>query len=672
MAKDFLLEIGTEPMPARFIAPALEQLRGGIEALGLPCKSVRAVGTLRRLVVIAVGMSEKTEPKTVELKGPPAKLYKNADGTLTPAVEAFLRKNGLKASDLFIVDDAKGGTVMARSTTPAKSAGALLEESLPGLITGLQFPKTLTWEESGFRFGRPIRSLVAQLGNKVVPFSLAGVKSGKLSVEPAKYVSSLRNKLVLVDQDERRETLLKQLDRATSGVDKDPELLAETTWMTELPTAVLGRFEDRFLALPAPLLSLVLKKQLKFFPVLAARGLASAFVGVRDGKSESQAQVRYGYERVLTARLSDAAFFLERDRKTTLEAKLPQLERVTYQKALGSMSDKARRVAGLTRWLCAAVRQDSPVDEASAEAVAKLAYADLVTDVVREFPELQGAMGGFYARSEGQDERIALGLEQFYYPVASKTPLPATDEGALASLAGKLDSLAGTFSAGMIPTGSADPYALRRQAAGVVRILLEKQLPIDLDAALDQAFSLQPVKSTEAPAQLRDFIWGRAQSMFEELGYKTDEIRSVRVGSFQSLPRTVLRLSAIHKARVQPEFETIAAAFKRAANILRQAKWDDGRPVERAKLQAPVELALLDSLEEVEGRVHEKLLAGQFEESLRAMTALKARLDSFFEGVMVMVEDQELRRQRLALLGKLVRLFKNVADLSELQTPGAA
>lgn len=665
MAKDFLLEIGTEPMPARFIQPALEQLRRKLETVGLPSKSVRAVGTFRRLTVLVSGLADKTEPQTLELKGPPAKLYKNADGTLTPAVEAFLRKNGLKPGDLFVVDDAKGGTVMARVTTPSRPAAAVLKEALPAIISGLEFPKTLTWEESGFRFGRPIRSIAAQLGPSVIDVRLAGVKSRRLA-DPGKYVAALRNKLVLVDPDERRAALIKQLDRATSGVDKDPELVDETLWMTEFPTAVLGRFEERFLALPVPLLSLVMKKQLKFFPVKAARGLAAAFVGVRDGKSEGQEQVRYGYERVLTARLSDAAFFLDRDRKTPLEAKLPLLERVTYQKTLGSMGDKARRVAQLTRWLCAAVRQDSPVDEASAEAVARLAYADLVTDVVREFPELQGAMGGFYARSEGQDERIALGLEQFYQPVASKTPLPATDEGALASLAGKLDSLAGSFAAGMIPTGSADPYALRRQAAGVVRILLEKQLPVDLDAALEHSFSLQPVKSPEAPTQLRDFIWGRAQSMFEELGYKTDEIRSVRAGAFQSLPKTVLRLASLSRMRKHPDFEHIAAAYKRAANVLRQAK-AAGSELDRARLKEPAELALLDSLEQVEGRVHEKLRGGDYSGCLQEMVLLRPRVDSFFDGVMVMAEDLELRGQRLALLGKMVRLFRHVADLSELQ-----
>lgn len=662
MPKDFLLEIGTEPMPARFVQPALEQLRAAFEALELPKGPVRAVGTLRRLTVLVSGLADKTEAKTLELKGPPAKLFKDASGSFTPATEAFLRKNGLEPEQLAV----EGDRVIARVVAPARPAAKVLEEALPGIIAGLQFPKTLTWEESGFRFGRPIRSLSAQLGSTLIDVRLAGVRSRRL-IEPGRYVSALRDKLVLVDPEERRAALLKQLDKATSGVDKDPDLVEETVWMTELPTAVLGSFEQRFLALPDALLSLVMKKQLKFFPVKGSKGLVAHFVGVRDGRSEGQAQVRYGYERVLTARLTDAAFFLERDRKTALEAKLPLLERVTFQKALGSMGDKARRVAGLTRWLCAAVRQDRPVDEPAAETIARLAYADLVTDVVREFPELQGSMGGFYARAEGLDERVALGLEQFYFPVASKTPVPATDEGALASLAGKLDSLAGSFAAGMIPTGSADPYALRRQAFGAARILLEKQLPVDLDAALDHAFSLQPVKSEQAPAQLRDFIWGRVQSLFEELGYKPDEIRSVRLGAFKSLPTALLKLAAIHQVRAHPEFEHIAAAYKRAANILRQAKQDSPAALERARLQAPAELALLDSLEHVEGRVHEKLLSRDFAGSLHDMVALRPRVDSFFEGVMVMAEDPELRRQRLALLSKLVRLFKNVADLSELQ-----
>ena len=306
--------------------------------------------------------------------------------------------------------------------------------------------------------------------------------------------------------------------------------------------------------------------------------------------------------------------------------------------------------------------------------IAQLCYADLVTDVVKEFPELQGVMGGVYARRDGLDERAALGLEQFYLPVGPKSPVPTTIEGALVSLAGKLDSLAGNFLIGQVPTGSADPFALRRQALGAIRILLEHQLPIDLDQALSAAIAAQPDgRSAEqrdiALADLRDFVWARAQFFFEEKGFRADEIRSVRQGGLINLKRTFLRLAAIHSVRQNHDFEPLAAAFKRAANILKQARFPIEEPFlpERGLLKEDAERALFDALCALEGRVQERCVAESYEAGLRALVGVKPHLDFFFERVMVMAEEKELRRQRLGLLAKLVRLFNCVADLSEIQ-----
>jgi glycyl-tRNA synthetase beta chain len=285
-------------------------------------------------------------------------------------------------------------------------------------------------------------------------------------------------------------------------------------------------------------------------------------------------------------------------------------------------------------------------------------------------------MGGVYARLDGLGERIALAVEQFYFPVAAKTPVPATAEGCVVSLAGKLDSLAGCFAAGMIPTGSADPYALRRQALGVVRILIEKQLPIDLEAAIAKAVALQPVPAP-APEKLvndlGEFIWTRATTMFEELNFKADEIRAVRLGAFENLPRTVQRLSAIRNLRREPEFEAIAASLKRATNILKQSKGlAQGVLPERALLKEPAELKLFDALVDVEGSADGRIVQGDFEGALKSLVAIKPHLDAFFDGVMVMDPDEAVKRQRLAVLARLERAFKKVADLSEIQPSGAA
>jgi len=702
MSKDFLLEIGTEPLPARFVAPVLTQLLGktqlALKDNRLGYAGAQSLGTLRRLAVCVCGVEEKSSALVKDVQGPPARLLKDEQGRYTPQAEGFARKQGLKPEELETVATPKGEFLLAKIRIPGESALKLLARILPELVSSLEFPKSLEWEESRFRFGRPIRSFTALYGKSVVPFQLAGVRSGrKVSGLPSRgqrpatlsqagdYRDKLRDLLVLVDPEERRQTLRRRLEQAATEaggrLDLEGGLLEETVYMTEHPVPVKGRFKEEFLRLPAPLLKMVLKGQLKFFPLLGPQGLISSFVGVRDGVSEGQAAVREGFERVLAARLDDAAFFLGRDEKTALESKLPGLARVTYQNKLGSMAEKAARVEALAEWICAELRRcDMPLNEDAVGDIAALAYADLVCETVKEFPELQGTMGGCYARHDGLDERTALGIEEFYFPVAAKSPLPVTLEGAAASLAGKIDSLAGSFAVGVAPTGSADPYGLRRQAMGALRILLEKQLPLDLGAAVGEALKnlggrlkLASEQERRVAAELVDFIWARAQHLFEEQGFRVDEIRSVREGGLRHLPNTYLRLSAIHSVRQNPEFEPLAAVFKRAANILKQAVQrketvPEGGP-QRADLKEPAELALLDSLDYVTGEMEEHLTAGRFDHCLRSVVNLKPLLDDFFDKVMVMVDDQVLKAARLALLDRLVRLIKRVADLSEIQGP---
>ncbi|MDO8757286.1 MAG: glycine--tRNA ligase subunit beta, partial [Elusimicrobiota bacterium] len=481
--------------------------------------------------------------------------------------------------------------------------------------------------------------------------------------------------LVIADPAERREYLLKALalaTKSTGGVtEPDEALIDETVFMVEHPVPVLGKLRDAHMILPAELLKLVMKKQLKFFPVVTKAGILHPFfVGVRDGLSSGNELVREGYQRVLEARFNDAAFFVGRDCASTLASKLPLLERVTYQKALGSMAQKASRVEAIAAWIGEKLRQTAPVDEQAVLRAAKLAYADLVTDVVKEFPELQGHMGGVYARKDGEAEKVALAVEQFYFPVGAKSPAPATAEGAVVSLAGKLDSLAGCFAAGMIPTGSADPYALRRQALGLIRIVLEKQLPLDLEEAIAKAIALQPVAPAEPAklaAQLTEFIWGRAQSLFEDMNYAVDEVRSIRAGALSNLPNAFLRLAALRAVRRDPAFDALAAAFKRAANILKQAKIADGPAPDRGQLTQEADFELYDALVSAEGAANDRIVRGDFEGGLTTLVSVKPALDHFFDKVMVMGEDENLKKQRLALLSKLVRAFRLVADLSEIQ-----
>ncbi|MBI4677901.1 MAG: glycine--tRNA ligase subunit beta [Elusimicrobia bacterium] len=726
--KDFVLEIGVEPLPARFVRPALEALAEGSTAMlkgaRLDCAAVRVLGTMRRLVLILDELADRTESLAREVQGPPARLLKDAEGRFTPQAEGFARKHGVRPSELLTVPTPKGEFLAARVTEEGLSALAILGRELPALIGGLKFAKAMEWERTRFSFGRPIRGLLALHGSKVVGFELAGVKSGRAVLaapgsrakpvriaDAGRYLSALRNMAVVVDPEERRSLLMKRMNACAKGaggiLDSDEALLEETVFMTEHPVPVAGQFRKEFLELPEGLIKTVLKGQLYAFPLTTKAGLCPAFVAVRDGASEGQKEVREGFEGVLEARLDDAAFYLSRDLKTRLEDKLPALGRVSFQKGLGSMADKAARVREVTLWICSQLSGGAaPValDQGIAEAIARLAYADLACEVIREFPELQGAMGGFYARRNGLDERVASGIAEFYQPLGPSAPVPCALEGALAAMAGKLDNLACHFAIGNIPTAAADPYALRRSALGVLRILAEKGLRLDLTSALGFAMSLVPaappgdrppaanifpdggrgrsgsaLDRAQALAALKEFVMGRAASFFEEAGFGPDAVRSVRDSALRSIPSAMERLKAVEEMRSDPRFADLCQAFKRASNILRSSKPDqDGglggsdrlsAVALRGALKEPAEIALLDALERIEADVAAATSEHDYLAALRVLASMKAPLDRFFEDVLVMADDPVVRRSRLALLARMVRCFKSVADLAEIAGP---
>ena len=710
--KSFLVEIGTEHMPARFIAPALSQFQKLVEERlkkeRLAFASSKTFGTPRRLSLLVKGVGEKSEAVEKVSTGPSAKLLKDEKGAFTPQAAGFARAQGVKPEDLRVAQGPRGEVLEARRVIPGETATKLLARVLPELIGQIQFPKGLEWEETRFRFGRPIRNLVALLGKRAVAVQVAGVRATNkalglgvpsrtiLIADAERYQAALRDRCIVADVEERRAALSKALDqtvrRAGAVLDKDAALLEEIVYLTEHPVPVHGRFDAGFLVLPKELLTTVMKKQLKFFPLSKADGsLEAAFIGVRDGISEGQAVVQEGYERVLTARFSDARFFYGRDLETKLEAKLERLKLVSFGKGLGSMHDKMERVAALAEELCSHItpvldlRSFSVEDAERAVRIARLAYADLAADVVKEFPELQGAMGGHYARKDGEDDRVAAGVAEFYAPAAAKAPVPGRLDACVASLAGKLDTLAALFLADQKPSGSEDPFALRRQATGAVRIVLEKQLPLDLDWAAGEAVRrvVEQLRTREAETakawdekhcgqvarDLSAFLWQRAETLFADIGYAADEIRAVRDAGLRHLPRTALRVAAVHALRPESDFGAIASALKRATNILKQAKVDlnvDVQPVAE-RFTADAERALWDLLRVTESDAKDKAAAGHFEDALRELVGLKPAVDKFFDDVLVMDPDEAVKANRLALLTRLVRVCKAVADLSEIQ-----
>jgi glycyl-tRNA synthetase beta chain len=694
--REVILETRIENIPARFVTSAEEQLvKYAAEALkeaNLPYESIAAYGTYKRLVLHLTGVPAKTEEKAQKHYGPSAKMLKGPDGNFTPQAAGFARSRGTTPDKLGVeAVPNKGEVLVFESTIPGRAAGKALAEIFPAVIARLQFPKNMVWEKSRFRFARPIRSLLALHGDKPVAFSVAGVKSGRVTAglsargsrplkvaSAEKYFKTLEHAGVMVKDADRLAALRRELaavcKRAKLEVEIDGDLLAENLYLVEYPVCVVSTYSQDFLKLPPELVHLVMKKQLKFFTVADAKGrLQPYFVGIRDGVSRGQRNVEEGFRNVLEARFRDAIFFYTRDLAVPLADFNAKLKSVTFQAKLGTMADKAARVEALAARLCGSSREACAEDVSAAS---KYVYSDLVSGLVGEFPELQGTMGGYYAAIAGLRETAARAVGEFYWPVSAGSPVPSSVEGGLVSLAGKLDTLAADFYTGQIPTGSADPHGLRRQALGAVRIVLEKELRLNLCDALDAAFGplagLLPEARKDLPARreaLLDFVWQRAEAVFAEAGLRFDEIKAVR-GFFMDggdLLDCRARIKDINSLRSNPDFSGIAAAFKRSKNILRQSKSSLSGSPDEGVFEKDEERALYGDIRAMGARLKEHVAARDYARGLSELLAIKPSLDNFFDKVMVMAEDPKVRDNRLNLIKSLVSLVEGVADLSQLQ-----
>ena len=687
LKRDALLEVRIENIPARFVISAEEQLKKYAAELlaeaNLPCEGIEAYGTYKRLVLHLTGVPAKTEEKAQKSYGPAARLLKDEKGNYTPQAAGFARSRGTTPDKLGVETVPNKGEVLVFETRlPGRPSAKALAEIFPQAIARLQFPKNMVWEKTRFRFARPIRSLLALYGDKPVAFSVAGIKSGRLTVglsakgsrqlkvaSAEKYFKVLEHANVIVKDGERLEMLRRELaalsKRMKLQVEADPELLSENLYLIEYPVCVMGGYSQDFLKLPHELVHLVMKKQLKFFTVADAKGgLQPYFVGIRDGVSKGQRNVEEGFRNVLEARFRDAIFFYTRDLAIPLNDFRDKLKTITFQAKLGTMADKTARVEKLAAWLAANCGASVNKEEVAAAAIH--VYSDLTSNLVKEFTELQGIMGYYYARNSGMSEKASRAVGEFYWPMSAKSPLPSSKEGALVSLAGKLDTLASDFSLGAIPSGSEDPHGLRRAALGAVRIILENGFSLNLRAAVSAAFEALP---GSAPAPLLEFIWQRAEVVFAEAGFQFDEIKAVR--EFFMAGGDLLdcraRIKDINAMRGNPDFAGIAMAFKRAKNILRQAKAPlSGAPDENS-FEKDEERALYGDIKAMSGRLKAHIDGRDYAKGLSELLTVKGSLDSFFEKVMVMAEDPKVRDNRLNLIKSLVNLFEGVADLSQLQ-----
>lgn len=689
-----LLEIGVEHLPARFMAPALKQLETLTAQLldekRIAYKSVSAFGTYRRLVVVVEELADKSADVQKEVKGPPAKLLKDAAGNFTPQSAGFAQKNGLAPEKLTVVETDKGPFIYAVVKIKGEKTPKLLPEIFTRVVTGLEFAKNMIWEESGLRYGRPIRSLIGLYGQKIIKFSVAGVESGRstyplssfgrkpIKVEKADkayYAELLRSQPqpVLALPEERREALIKTVSNEAKirgyRADLDADLVEETVWFTEHPVAVGGDFELKFLTLPKDLITTVLKKQIKMFPVTNEKGeLQPYFIAVRDGISANQNEVRDGFKKVMSARLSDAVFFFENDKKEGLEAFKEKLKNILFLEGLGSMFEKSERTQKLAAWLCDKLGQTAL--KPAVDYAASHAYADLASHVVYEFPELQGYMGGQYAALEGRKD-AAKAMEEFYFPLTSASALPSAEEGCIVSLAGKTDTLTGNFLIGQIPTGSEDPFALRRQAFAVVRILLEKGMDVSLKELVEKSASLYPAGTPDKGLkELPGFLFQRLALVLEQRGHHAATLNAVPNWYELPLYQVEALVSALEAVKTGEEFASVLESAKRVSNILKKAG-DVTENVDEKLFELPAEKALYDKIHGVDSSLGCAVNTAKTKEEylrvLKTYGAFKEPLENFFKDVMVNAQDPAVRQNRLALLARVRRyLTQTVADITNL------
>jgi glycyl-tRNA synthetase beta chain len=711
---DFLLEIGCEEIPARMIDAASLDLRERVRKL-LERERLSAVGAIssldspRRLALLASGMPEAQPDITEQVTGPPANVAFK-DGQPTPAAHAFARKAGVDVSQLERVTTSKGEYLAVKITRKGRPAADVLSELLPREISSIYWPKNMYWRKPSEKFVRPVRWLVALLDRGVIPLEFDGIRAGNesrghriLAEGPVRipsagsgYVDALRAAKVL-GRGEREQQIRKALDAATRTIPgsrwrEDKGLLETVVNLTEFPSAILGSFDREFLALPEEVLVTVMRDHQKYFAIEDPSGkLLPHFLAVLNTDGDPRGIIRHGHERVLRARFNDARFFWQTDQKHPLRERTAWLKNVTFQKDLGSYYEKTQRVQRLCSWVCEIIRHSGvPVRPGIVHKAAALAKADLTTELVKEFTELQGIVGGLYARAQVLDsdmkaeahEATAIAIYDQYKPQSLEDSVPRTVEGAVLAIADKADSLAGMFALGLQPTGSRDPFALRRQANGIVKTIAEKKLPLSLSQLFADAREVYRGSTAERKfsneldytGALRTFFRERMEFYLRDaLGFKYDVVNAVLATGSDDVVDAVARAEAVTRVRPSADFESISIAFKRIKNILRQASETKKRvasAVDAEALQDVAEKELTSQIPQTAKIVDTLCTKRNYEQALVEISKLRPAVDRFFEKVMVMVEDERIRANRLALLQTLLESFSTIADFSEIVTEG--
>lgn len=689
MSKNYLIEIGVEELPARYINNALEQFKNNtVEILQnerVNFEDINAYATPRRLTLIIHGLDDKQTDLNEKVKGPSKRIAFDDEDNPTKALLGFMRGQNIDVSSVYIEEFKGEEYVFADILKQGKSIEEILKDNMSNAIKNINFPKSMKWGGKNIKFSRPIRWIISLLDDKIVQFELEGIPvsnitrghrflgSDNIEIKNVdEYVERLRENYVIVDQEERREIIKYGSERLVKGkggnLQKDEELLEEVTNIVEYPTPIIGRIKEEYLSLPRDVVITPMKEHLRYFPVLDDRKrLLPYFVTVRNGNDEYIDTVIKGNEKVLGARLEDAKFFYKEDIKTPLEANVEKLKNIVFQEKLGTLYDKTLRVEQLAVKIGESLEVGEET-ERNVERAAFLSKADLVTKLVSEFTELQGKMGMVYAKESGENEIVSLAILEQYLPRFAGDSLPTTTAGAILSIAEKLDTIVGLFAINIHPTGSQDPFGLRRQALGIINIILDKRLHVSINELLQTAlyiyvevngiaFDYNKVKD-----EIMEFFKGRIQNMFIQMGIRYDIVDAIIDSNVDDIYDMKTKADKLNIWLQKENISDILNAFKRVSNLAENAPTDD---VSR-DLLTEGEMDLYDKYNDLEEKLESAMDKNEYDKALDLLATLKEPIDNYFDNIMVMVEDEKIKNNRLGMLKTIYNTMRDICDLSKI------
>ena len=686
MLKELLLEIGTEEIPSVYLNPAIGKIEELTKKLFAENRvshgQIKVFGSPRRLILFVENLSDRQESITSKVIGPPKRVSFNEKGLPTQAAVGFAKNQGIRVEDLNVEKTEKGEYLCAVKEEKGEATKKILPDILPKLIFSIPFPKHMRWGDGNVKFVRPVHWILCLYNGDVVKFEFDSVKSGNKSfghrfLSPktftvkdfASYGKKTKENYIIFNQEDRRETILKEANKlakkAGGSLYEDANLLEAVTHLVEYPCPILGEFGKEYLELPKEVLISVMKKHQRYFSIVNSNGsLLPNFIAISNNKVKNPAVMKAGYERVLKARFSDARFFYEEDKKKPLKEYMEKLKSVVFQEKLGTYYEKVERIVKLACYLADKIAPDS---KEISERGAFLCKADLVTQMVYEFPDLQGIMGREYARLSGEKQEVADAIYEHYLPRFAGDKLPDSRAGDIVSIADKIDTIIGCFGVGLIPTGSEDPYALRRQTLAIANIILGKSYQISVSDLIDRAMDIAGQKIERGRGEVKneviDFFKSRLKNQLVSDGFSYDVVDAVFSARFNDILDAVNKVKALSELKTLEYFSPLAIAFKRAANIIKENKYGSPDP---ALLKEDAEKELYDSFNSIKSDVEKLVEEKMYLDAMKKIAEIRGSVDKFFDKVMVMVEDKSLRENRLNLLSNISKLYGGLADFTKI------